>query len=101
MKKKAVTKIARGQMAKALVLRGLQGKDRQRPDSKGPVPEQVRQGCEQEKICHCQEVAMEPGCRKGAQGVEDYGLLCNQEGHSSVHKGKGVLQCVSVALMQM
>merc|ERR1739848_887522 len=57
-KKKSVSKIAKGQMAKVLVLRGS----------------------------------------KGAQGVEDYRLLCNQEGQPSLHKGKGVLQCVSAAL---
>merc|ERR1712118_411096 len=60
--------------------------------------EQVRQGCEQEEVCLCQEVPMDPGNLKGAQGLEDHWLLRHQEGHTAVCQGKGALQPVSATL---
>merc|ERR1712025_362537 len=74
-----------------------QGEDRWRHDSQGSHQEQVRQGCEQEEVCLCQEVPMDPGNLKGAQGLEDHWLLCHQEGHTAVCQGKGALQPVSAA----
>merc|ERR1712146_683063 len=61
-----------------------QGEDRWRHDSQGSHQEQVLQGCEQEEVCLCQEVPMDPGNLKGAQGLEDHWLLRHQEGHTAV-----------------
>merc|ERR1712167_234951 len=52
---------------------------------------------EQEEVCLCQEVPMDPGNLKGAQGLEDHWLLRHQEGHTAVCQGKGALQPVSAA----
>merc|ERR1712017_724 len=75
-----------------------QGEDCWGHDSQGSLEEQVWQGCEQEEVCLCQEVPMDSGRHKGTQGSEDHWLRCYQEGHTSVCKGKGVLQPVSAAL---
>merc|ERR1712046_376514 len=75
-----------------------QGEDCWGHDSQGSLEEQVWQGCEQEEVCLCQEVSMDSGRHKGTQGSEDHWLRCYQEGHTSVCKGKGVLQPVSAAL---
>merc|ERR1711990_162299 len=75
-----------------------QGEDRWGHDSQGSREEQERQGCEQEEVCLCQEVPMDSGRHEGTQGFEDHWLRCHQEGHTSVCKGKGVLQPVSAAL---
>merc|ERR1711907_214186 len=75
-----------------------QGEDRWGHDSQGSLEEQVWQGCEQEEVCLCQEVPMDSGRHEGTQGSEDHWLRCHQEGHTSVCKGKGVLQPVSAAL---
>merc|ERR1712139_388214 len=75
-----------------------QGEDRWGHDSQGSLEEQVWQGCEQEEVCLCQEVPMDSGRHEGTQGFEDHWLRCHQEGHTSVCKGKGVLQPVSAAL---
>merc|ERR1712118_27073 len=69
-----------------------QGEDRRRLDCQGLVQEQERQDCEQEEERAGQEVPLDPGRAEGSQGLEDYWLLCHQEGHSSVRQGKGVLQ---------
>merc|ERR1719335_1902877 len=74
-----------------------QGEDRWGHDSQGSREEQERQGCEQEEVCLCQEVPMDSGRHEGTQGSEDHWLRCHQEGHTSVCKGKGVLQPVSAA----
>merc|ERR1711968_357862 len=66
-----------------------------RLDCEGPHQEQVRQDCQQEEQCPCEEVPMDPGSREGTQGIEDHWLRRRQEGHSSVRKGQGVLQPVS------
>merc|ERR1711912_177466 len=78
-----------------------QGEDCWRLDCEGPHQEQVRQDCEQEEQCPCEEVPMDPGRREGTQGIEDHWLRRRQEGHSSVCKGQGVLQPVSATLSQM
>merc|ERR1712178_528364 len=75
-----------------------QGEDRWGHDSQGSLEEQVWQGCEQEEVCLRQEVPMDSGRHEGTQGSEDHWLRCHQEGHTSVCKGKGVLQPVSAAL---
>merc|ERR1712224_106307 len=75
-----------------------QGEDRWGHDSQGSREEQERQGCEQEEVCLCQEVPMDSGRHEGTQGFEDHWLRCHQEGHTSVCKGKGVLQPVSAVL---
>merc|ERR1712078_10372 len=75
-----------------------QGEDRWGHDSQGSLEEQVWRGCEQEEVCLCQEVPMDSGRDEGTQGSEDHWLRCHQEGHTSVCKGKGVLQPVSAAL---
>merc|ERR1712023_586123 len=72
-----------------------QGEDCWRLDCEGPHQEQVRQDCQQEEQCPCEEVPMDPGSREGTQGIEDHWLRRRQEGHSSVCKGQGVLQPVS------
>merc|ERR1712054_496434 len=72
-----------------------EGEDCWRLDCEGPHQEQVRQDCQQEEQCPCEEVPMDPGRREGTQGIEDHWLRRRQEGHSSVRKGKGVLQPVS------
>merc|ERR1711924_124131 len=78
-----------------------QGEDSWWLDGKGPLQEQARQHREQETLRPREEVAMDPGCREGAQGLEDHGLLRDQEGHTPLRKGQGVLQCVSAALSEM
>merc|ERR1712046_344975 len=78
-----------------------QGEDRWRLDCQGSHQEQVRQDCEQEEQRPWEEVTMDPGCRKGAQGVEDHWLRRHQERLTAVCKGKGVLQPVSAALSHM
>merc|ERR1712118_542468 len=100
MKKKSVSKIARGQMAKAMVLRGSKEKTVGGLTAKD-LTKNVRQDCQQEEVCLCQEVSMDPGRRQGTQGIEDHWLRRRQEGHSSVCKGQGVLQPVSAALSHM
>merc|ERR1712224_19333 len=75
-----------------------QGEDRWGHDIQGSLQEQARQGCEQEEVCLCQEVPMDSGRHEGTQGSEDHRLRCHQEGHTSVCKGKGILQPVSAAL---
>merc|ERR1712118_421558 len=72
-----------------------QGEDCWRLDCEGPHQEQVRQDCQQEGQCPCEEVPMDPGSREGTQGIEDHWLRRRQGGHSSVRKGQGVLQPVS------
>merc|ERR1711869_61403 len=72
-----------------------QGEDCWRLDCEGPHQEQVRQDCQQEEQCPCEEVPMDPGSREGMQGIEDHWLRRRQEGHSSVRKGQGVLHPVS------
>merc|ERR1712188_49113 len=78
-----------------------QGEDCWRLDCEGPHKEQVRQDCQQEEVCLCQEVSMDPGRRQGTQGIEDHWLRRRQEGHSSVCKGQGVLQPISATLPHM
>merc|ERR1719379_2235399 len=75
-----------------------QGEDRRRPDCQGLVQEQARQDCEQEAECVLQEVPMDPGRPEGSQGLEDYWLLCDQEGHTALRQGEGVLRQLSAAL---
>merc|ERR1712023_385437 len=75
-----------------------QGEDCRRLDCQGLVQEQVRQDCEQEAERLCQEVPMDPGCPEGSQGLEDYRLLCYQEGNATVRQGEGVLHQLSVSL---
>merc|ERR1711904_132906 len=75
-----------------------QGEDRWGHDSQGSLEEQVWQGCEQEEVFLCQEVPMDSGRDEGTQGSEDHWLRCHQEGHTTVCKGKGILQPVSAAL---
>merc|ERR1711977_567215 len=75
-----------------------QGEDGWRTDIKGPLQEQAWQDREQEKVCLQQEVAMDPGCAKGTEGSEGHRLHGDQEGHSLVRKGQGVLQPVKIAL---
>merc|ERR1711959_519045 len=81
-----------------------QGEDRRWLDGKGPDAEQVWQDRKQKAECFVQaEVqadvgAMEPGCGKGAQSLEDYRLLFGQEGHTLVLESQGALQPVSAAL---
>merc|ERR1712093_840243 len=76
-----------------------QGEDHWRLAGKGPYQEQVWQDWEQEGQ-RCQEEQPLDRCRQeGPCRLEDQGVLCNQEGHTPVPEGKGVLQ-VS-ALLQM
>merc|ERR1711918_332403 len=63
--------------------------------------EQARQSREQETACPWPEESMDEGRGAGAQGAEDHWLRCRQEGHTSVCKGKGVLQPVSATLSHM
>merc|ERR1712182_69842 len=64
-------------------------------DCEGLDQEQVRHSCEQESERPCQEVAVDPGCCKGTQGLEDHGLLRDQEGLASVHESEGDLRQLS------
>merc|ERR1712146_705768 len=75
-----------------------QGEDRWRLDFQGLVQEQERQGCEQEAERERQEVPMDPGLPEGSQGLEDYWLHCDQEGHTPVCEGEGVLRQLSALL---
>merc|ERR1711945_82431 len=100
MKKKSVSKDAKGVMAKAMVLR-KQGEDCWWLDCEGPHQEQVRQDCQQEEVCAWQEVPMDSGRREGTQGPEDHWLRCHQEGLPAVRQGKGVLQPVSATLSHL
>merc|ERR1719160_1177804 len=76
MKKKTVSKIAKGKFSKVLVLRGSKAKT-QWPDGEGPGQEQARPGCEQEAQRLRQDQPLD---------------RCHQEGHSPLRQGKGVLQ---------
>merc|ERR1712182_186342 len=51
-----------------------QGEDCWRLDCEGSHQEQVRQDCQQEEQCPCEEVPMDPGRREGTQGIEDHWL---------------------------
>merc|ERR1712054_564742 len=90
MKKKSVSKIARGVMAKVMVLRGSKAKTVGGLTSKDLYKNKngrVEQEAERER----QEVPMDPGLPEGSQGLEDYCLHCDQEGHTPVCEGEGVL----------
>merc|ERR1712146_567295 len=65
-----------------------QGEDRRWLDCQGLVQEQARQDCEQEAERLLQEVPLDPGRAEGSQGLEDYWLLCDQEGTPLYAKAK-------------
>ena len=104
MKKKAVSKIARGIMSKAMVLRGskektvggLSAKDLTR-NKAGKIVSKKQSALFLEEV-QADRWAMDAGCGKGAQSLEDYRLLCDQEGYTFLREGQGVLQRVSAAL---
>merc|ERR1719231_822312 len=97
MKKKSVSKIARGRLAKVMVLRGSKAKTVGGMTAKDLVKNK-NGSVVSKNVCLCQEVPMDSGRHQGTQGFEDHWLRCHQEGHTSVCKGKGVLQPVSAAL---
>merc|ERR1711977_369999 len=68
-----------------------QGKDRRWSDSKGPDKEQGWQDCEQEEERLCQDQPLDRCCQEGACCLEDQGLRRNQEGHTPLPEGEGVL----------
>merc|ERR1712078_449875 len=77
-----------------------QGQDRWWLDCEGLDEEQERQDREQEGERTRQEAPMDAGCRQGAQGLEDHGILGDQEGHTLVCKGEGILQRLSATCGQ-
>merc|ERR1712146_244437 len=101
MKKKAVSKIARGSHAKSMVLRGSKEKTTGGLTAKDLIKNKYGKIVSKKSSARSQEVPMDPGRRKGTQGIEDHWLRRHQEGLSSVYKGQGVLQPVSAALSHM
>merc|ERR1719261_1955982 len=88
MKKKTVSKIARGPDGICHGAPRKQGQDRWWLDRKGLDQEQEWQDREQDGERTRQEAPMDGGCREGAQGLEDHRILRDQEGHTLVRKGK-------------
>merc|ERR1712146_706896 len=93
MKKKTVSKIAKGRLAKVVVMRGNKektvGLEEVRSDQ-----EQERKDREQEAERAGQEEPLDAGLQEGTRGSEDQGLCCDQEGLSTLHQGKGILRTV-------
>merc|ERR1712224_297811 len=97
MKKKSVSKIGKGSHAKSMVLRGSKEKTVGGLTAKDLTKNKYGKVVEQEGKCSLQEEPMDPGHCEGAQGLEDHGLCCDQEGLARVRQGEGVLHPVSAA----
>merc|ERR1711924_362137 len=65
-----------------------QGEDRWRHDSQGSHQEQVRQGCEQEEVCLCQEVPMDPEISKARKALKITGFSAIKKGTPLYAKAK-------------
>merc|ERR1719240_27429 len=97
MKKKAVTKIAKGRMAKVVVFRGSKAKtsgglttNALMKNKSGRIQQET--ACEREgPLCKVWQ-ELDLGSPEGKEGTWCEGLRCYQEGHSSLHEGQGVLQ---------
>merc|ERR1711959_552941 len=78
---------------------GHEEEDREQ-DRQGPGGQGHGAPRQQEEQCQGQEVPMDAGRRKGAQGLEAHGLCRDQEGLPSVREGEGVLRQLSAALIE-
>merc|ERR1711977_460657 len=95
MKKKAVSKIAKGRFAKSAVLRGnkektsggLKASDLVKNERGKIVSKKMS-----EVSKHCW--ALDAGRQEGTRGPEAQGLCRDQEGHSTLHQGEGALRKV-------
>merc|ERR1719240_747385 len=95
MKKKAVSKIAKGKLAK-LVVFNHQGEDLHWLEEERFDQEQVWQDREQEAIGKWQESlrphqGLDCCCPEGQEGFGCEGLRCSQKRHSSLQEGQGAL----------
>merc|ERR1711924_387113 len=90
MKKKTVSKIAKGRMAKVLVFRGSKEKT-WGYDSCLLDQEQERQDREQEEVGVWQEERLDCCRHQVKEGIGSQGLCRNQEGLCSLQEGQGAL----------
>merc|ERR1712146_833463 len=65
-----------------------QGEDCWRLDCEGPHKEQVRQDCQQEEVCLCQEVSMDPGVAKARKALKITGFAAVKKGTPLYAKAK-------------
>merc|ERR1719158_2779596 len=91
MKKKTVSKIAKGRMANGIGVPWFQGEDCRGSDCFVPDQEQTRQGREQEAVCSWQEESLDCRCDQGKEGIGPQGLRRDQEGLCSLQQGQGAL----------
>merc|ERR1712078_866535 len=81
-----------GQDGKGVGAPRLQGQDRRWLDSQGPYQEQAWPRCEQEEERLRKDQPLDRCSQESTRRAEDQGLLCHQEGHTTLRQGKGVLQ---------
>merc|ERR1712193_33138 len=78
----------------------LQGEDRWWLDSEGPDQEQARPRCEQEAERQGQGQPLGCCLQEGTCRAEDQGLLCHQEGYTTLCQGEGVLQGLNTLALE-
>merc|ERR1719164_138932 len=96
MKKKAVSKIAQGQVCKVGRLQGHQGQDQLWVDQERLDQEQAWQDCDEEAGGQWQEglrqhQGLDSCCPESQGGFGRQRLRCSEEGNSSVQEGQGAL----------
>merc|ERR1719456_1688848 len=91
MKKKTVSKIAKGKNGKGNGLPWFQGKDRRWNDCFFPDQEQAWQDREQEEVRLWQEESLDCRRDQGKEGIGSQGIRRNQEGLRSLQEGQGAL----------
>merc|ERR1712224_430970 len=96
MKKKAVSKIAKGKLAKVLVFRGSKAKTTGGLTASGLTKNKHGKVVSKKALANGKGLRQHQGldcrCPEGQEGTWREGLCRNQEGHSTLQEGQGVLQ---------